>query len=164
MKFNEKLYLKQFLSVNSNHIYSSYQDLRSYGKNTNKLFEKVNKIQINNHGRAAALKVLLSGRIRGVSMARKFKISSAALSKNIRLKKSEKDNKIIIRERNVLNIVSSLIDKKKVNNHHNSNAANLAVKPQTLNSIGSYRLQYMNKEIYTKWGVFGLKVWLYNKS
>jgi hypothetical protein len=149
MKFNEKLYLKEFLSVNSNHIYSSYQNLRSYGNNTHKLFDKVNTTQSIN-GRKPALKVLLSGRIRGVSMARSFKMSSAALSKNMRLERIEKENKIIIKERNVLNIVSSLIDKKKVNNHHNSNATNLAVQPQTLNSIGSYRLQYVNKEIYTK--------------
>jgi len=44
------------------------------------------------------------------------------------------------------------------------------IKPQTLdtclipNKKGSWRLQYIKKNIYTKWGVLGLKLWLYTKS
>lgn len=145
MKFNEKLYLKQFFSVNSNNIYSSYQNLRSYGKNTKRLFQKINTFEYSNNG---SLKILLSGRIRGVSMARKFKMSSAALVKQNTFKKIRDNNKKIkINKMNKLNIVSNLIDKKKSNSH---NFTQLAVKPQTINSVGSYRLQYINKDIYTK--------------
>lgn len=81
--------------------------------------------------------VQLSGRLRGVSMAKKYK-----------------DYGVLIENFGNNN------SKKRIN----------GLKPQTLDTClpctndGSYRLQYIQKDIYTKWGIFGLKLWLYNKS
>lgn len=119
-----------------------------------------------------SLKLKLSGRLRGVSMARvlhfRSNIKKTEESNNINLgiidKRKEKKNKKLSDFNKIKTYKSSILKKNSNFTTNTINHTNTAVKPQTLNSISTYRLQYLQKDVYTKWGIIGVKLWLYNKA
>jgi hypothetical protein len=126
----------------------------------------------------ASVKLELSGRLRGVNMARKLKWKKTN-NNNIESQLLNLPNIVNNKDINIKTEINNIINNIELNdwsnnsiNTHkmNENKSNInviinnPVKPQTINNIGTYRLQYIKKWTVTKWGKLGLKLWLMQKS
>jgi hypothetical protein len=103
---------------------------------------------IKNEERKGALNILLSGRLGGVSMSRKF--ITPRLNKTIEKKVRKNKEKIQFKKLTQIESKTNLNTNIIKNNKNIINNSNSAIKPQTINSIETYRLQYTKKDINTK--------------
>lgn len=173
MTLNKKSKLQNILEINTHTIRS----------NKNLVASRPQSKSTSDNNIGGALKILLSGRLRGVSMARKFKglpvtshnlnLAVPADPKKTKFKRKEKlawlegykgENCKWKEKKLDLITKKSFINKPLFFSSSSTKLLELAVKPQTINSKDFYRLQYKQKDIFTKWGIFGLKIWLYTRS
>ena len=125
-----------------NILLSNYYDLLQKNK---LIFSSLEETEKDN--KQSAVKYLLSGRLKGVSMARKFKLNGNSNIKNKSnksLNKSTKLNNTTKKSKSILNL--------PLYNTNNSFNNSFLIKPSetSLNSVDSYRLQYVQKDIFTK--------------
>lgn len=139
--------ISRFKHLTNNQIIETNKKDNTSFFNINKTIEKentfINKEIINNNINNAFFYAQLSGRLRGVSMAKNFKYFGSA-SPSLLLNSSNKFNNDTKKGLEKHIIISNIKNK------------NVGLKPQTFDTCiyitneGSYRLQYIHQDIFTK--------------